>query len=175
MVQIDVWKRLSLSEKCYAYIRGWKDDEDKLENILLKNSTAVEEKVYRNLKQIEPEIIRKFVISVVDKLDSEDWEVQAYGSGELSAFDEVSCYLGYWVKGMKGIWHPWLYVDSERPAFTEKQYKVWGDIMSKLRLCHQDYKLYKEIGKPVYTEFDKGRNHMRKNFSELNISYVDYC
>lgn len=175
MVQINIWERLSLSKKGYAYLRGWKDNEDKLENILLKNSTDAEKKVYKNLKQIDPEIIRKLAISAVDKLDSDDWKIQAYGAGELDEFDEVSCYIGYWVKGMKGIWHPWLYADSEGHTLTEKQHEVWETVMSKLQLCHRDYKLYEKIGKPVFIEFDKGRDYMRKNFSELDILYKDYC
>ena len=71
---------------------------------------------------------------------------------------------------MKSIWHPWLYINSERPVFTEKQHESWEGVMSKLQLCHQDYKSYVRIEKPVYMEFDKGRNDMRREFKKLDIN-----
>ena len=173
MVQINVWNRLSQIERIYVHVKGWENNEEELEKILLKNATEIEKKVYQNMKNLKPEILRNFARDAIDKLNSDNWKIQAYGAGEIGAFEEISCYIGYWIEGIFNEVppHRWLYADSKRVEFTEDQQKVMKDIDEKIKLCRDDHKLYEKIGKPVYYEYSIGREYMRREFEKLNIAF----
>ena len=182
MVEVDIWKRLSLGERIYARIRRWKDEKEKIENMLLRGATEEEKTVYHNMKKVDIGVMRSYAKDAVEKLDSGDWRIQAYGAGEIGAFEEISCYIGYWIRGNYIVrrnkkrvilMHRWLYVNPEiyERGLSKHQKNILGKIHDKIQLIYEDYKIYKKFGLPSYREYDKGRESMRQEFEKLGLAF----